>query len=66
MALIVGEVRRLDSQFAFTLQLHEHAKILEIVCETKDVARRRVRALKEADCARAEALQTFKDSGSLS
>jgi hypothetical protein len=60
MALIVGEVRQLHAAFVFTLQFDRQAKPLEIICETKDVARRRVRALKEADCARAEALRAFE------
>ena len=59
MSLIVGEVRQLHTKYVFTLQLHEQAKPLEIVCDTKEVARRRVRALKEADCARAEAVRAF-------
>jgi hypothetical protein len=57
MALTIGEVRRRNNRsFAFTVQLHDEAKPLEVVCDTKDVARRRIDALKAADTAWQEAV----------
>ena len=58
MALILSEVRRLHTKYAFTVQFDGQVKPLEIVCDTKEVAYRRIRALEEAASARAQALCT--------
>ena len=57
MALTIGEVRKLDRRFAFTVRLGDESKPLEVVCETKDVAQRRIEALKAADSAWEEAIR---------
>jgi hypothetical protein len=57
MALILGEVRRLHTKFAFTVQLDAQAKPLEVVCDTKAIACQRIDALKRAECARVEVLR---------
>jgi hypothetical protein len=56
MPLQISEIRKLDRKFAFTVQLGELAKPLEVVCENEDVAHRRVAALRAADCAYVEAV----------
>ena len=56
MALTIGEVRRLNRRFAFTIQLDDETKPLEVVCDSKDVAHRRIAALKAADSAWQEAV----------
>ena len=55
MTMAIGAVRRVDKTFAFTVQLDENAKPLEVVCDNKAVAHRRIRALKASDCAWARA-----------
>jgi hypothetical protein len=60
MALQISEIRRLRRKFSFTVQLDDHAKPLEVVCETKAVACRRVEALQAADCAWAEAVHGLR------
>jgi hypothetical protein len=55
MPLQISEIRKLNRKFAFTVQLGEK-KPLEVVCENKDVAHRRIAALLAADCAYAEAI----------
>ena len=57
MALTIGEVRRLNRRFAFTVQLEEDGKPLEVVCDTKAVAHRRIEALKAAESAWEEAVR---------
>jgi len=57
MALTIGEVRRRNRSFAFTVQLDDEAKPLEVVCDTKAVAHRRIDALKAADTAWQEAVR---------
>jgi hypothetical protein len=57
MALQISEVRRLRRKFSFTVQLDDQSKPLEVVCENKDVARRRIAALQAADCAFTEAVR---------
>jgi hypothetical protein len=54
MPLQISEIRRLDRKFSFTVQLHDRAKPFEVVCENKDVAHRRIAALRAADCAWSE------------
>lgn len=54
MALILGEIRQLQTRFAFTVQFDRQGKPLEIVCDSEEVARRRIRALREADHAWSE------------
>lgn len=56
MALQISEIRKLDRKFSFTVQLDDHAKPLEVVCETRAVAHRRVEALQAAASAWAEAV----------
>ena len=56
MPLQISEIRKLNRKFAFTVQLGEQTKALEVVCENKDVAHRRIAALRAADCAYAEAV----------
>ena len=56
MAMTIGEVRKRRTKFAFTVQLDDQIKPLDVVCDTKEMAHRRIEALKEADCAWAEAL----------
>ena len=56
MALQIGEVRRHNGRFAFTVRLDGESKPFEVVCDTKDLARRRIAALREADCAWEEAV----------
>ena len=58
MALKLGGIRRLDSNFAFTLQLHERAKPLEVVCDSEEVARIRIRALRASERAHRAALRS--------
>ena len=57
MALTIGEVRRRNRSFAFMVQLDDEAKPLEVVCDTKAVAHRRIEALKAADSAWQEAVR---------
>ena len=54
MALHISEIRKLDRKFSFTVRLDDRAKPLEVVCETKAVAHRRVEALQAAASAWAE------------
>jgi hypothetical protein len=59
VALRLGGIRRLDTNFTFTLQLHERAKPLEIVCDTEEVARIRIRALRATERSRRAELRSF-------
>jgi hypothetical protein len=54
-----GEIRRLDTKFAFTIQFHERAKPLDVLCDTEEVARIRIRALRASERARRAALRSF-------
>ena len=55
--MAIGELRRLNTKFAFMVQLDDQAKPLEIVCDSKAVAHRRIRALRASDFAWAETLR---------
>ena len=57
MALQISEIRRHHRTFSFTVQLDDQAKPLEVVCETKAVAHRRIEALQEAECAWTESVR---------
>lgn len=54
MTMAIGELRRVNKTFAFTVQLHGQAKPIEVVCDNKAVAHRRIRALRASDSAWAE------------
>ena len=51
MTLQISEIRRLNRKFSFTVRLDDRNSPLEVVCESKDVAHRRIAALHAADCA---------------
>ena len=57
MAMAISELRRLNRKFAFTVQLDGQAKPLEVACDNKAVAHRRIRALRASECAWAETLR---------
>jgi len=57
MVMAIGELRRLNTKFAFTVQLNDQAKPLEVVCDDKAVAHRRIRALRASNSAWAETLR---------
>ena len=57
MAMAIGELRRLNRKFAFTVQLDDQAKPLEVVCDSKAAAHRRIKALRASDFAWAETLR---------
>jgi hypothetical protein len=57
MTIAIGELRRLNRKFAFTVQLDDEAKPLEVVCDSKVVAHRRIKALRASDFAWAETLR---------
>jgi len=59
MAVRLGELRRLQTNFAFTVQMHERAKPLEVMCDSEEVARVRIRALRAADRAHRAALRCY-------
>ena len=55
MPLQISEIRKFNRQFAFRVQLDKR-KPLEVVCEDRDVAHRRIAVLRAADCAYTEAV----------
>jgi hypothetical protein len=57
MAMAIGELRRLNKKFAFTVQFADQAKPPEVVSDTKAVAHRRIRALRASDSAWKETLR---------
>ena len=57
MTMAIGELRRLNKKFAFTVQLDDHAKPFEVVSDSKAIAHRRIEALRAADCAWTETLR---------
>jgi len=57
MTIAIGELRRVNRTFAFTVQLDDQAKPLEVVCDSKAVAHRRIKALRASDFAWAETLR---------
>ncbi len=64
MGLKVGEIRRLSANFAFTVRLHERAQPLEVLCDTEQVARIRIRALRASERALRSALRSPQKSES--
>ena len=56
MAMAIGGLRRLNRKFAFTVQLDYQVKPLEVVCDSKAGAHRRITALRASDSAWAEML----------
>ena len=57
MTIARGELRRVNRTFAFTVQLDDDAKPLEVVCDSKVVAHRRIKALRASDFAWTETLR---------
>ena len=57
MMIAIGELRQLDRKFAFTVQLGDQAKPLEVICDSKAVAHRRIKALRASDFAWADTLR---------
>ena len=57
MTMAIGELRRLNRKFAFTVQLDDQAKPLEVVSDSKAIAHRRIEALRASDFAWAETLR---------
>ena len=57
MTIAIGELRRVNRTFAFTVQLDDEAKPLEVVCDSKVVAHRRIKALRASDFAWTETLR---------
>ena len=57
MTMAIGELRRVNRKFAFTVQLDDQAKLLEVVSDSKAVAHRRIKALRASDFAWAETLR---------
>jgi hypothetical protein len=62
--LRLGKIRPLDTNFAFTIQLHERDRPLEVLCDSEELARIRIRALRASERARRAALRSFTRSGS--
>jgi hypothetical protein len=58
VALKVGGFRRQDTNFTFTVRFHERAKPLEVICDTEEIARIRIRALRASERARRAALRS--------
>ena len=57
MTMAIGELRRLNKKFAFTVQLDDQAKPLEVVSDSKAVAHGRIKALRASDFAWADTLR---------
>ena len=57
MTMAIGELRRVNRTFAFTVQLNDRAQPFEVVSDSKAVAHRRIKALRASDFAWAETLR---------